>query len=323
MCPSLFNCSNLVLLARYGKHEEMTSCNKADSRLSPNSLPSKRKAKNRIYKTYYHDIYVTYNKLTSSEDLNSEDSDPDETQLMLSSLVLNTDSAASTTSEQHTDCRGAPTKQSIGGLSTVDSGVVSHDSLLDRYREMSAPRSECSESPSSKYSTLDTTQRGRGLGMAEFDPLNPPVLLDSKLRSQSRTRLEEHQTRGKSPCRSHGVKQIINFFEGSQEDLASRTQQRITGSTGHLTRTPSGAQSTSGSTDNLHHGNSTYSTKQYSSKPPPIKQPLYTSPIRLARKSRAKSKPELHGVIVIESVRRVNHLTCHKLTLSSRIFCLA
>jgi len=32
---------------------------------------------------------------------------------------------------------------------------------------------------------------------------------------------------------------------------------------------------------------------------------------------------ELHGVIVIESVRRVNHLTCHKLTLSSRIFCLA
>ncbi|XP_067929335.1 uncharacterized protein [Watersipora subatra] len=225
----------------------------------PQTSPSKTnktKAKNQIVKTYHHEICMTYDCLASKTDSNLYDSDPEETQHLLSTMRLNSDRSCVTSVCTKSD-RATATKYSIGGISAVDSGVVSHDSLLDRYRDMNGPtRSERSDSPCSRYSTA--SRRSDSPVRGEFDPLNRPVLLDSKIRSNSRSRLQE-RSRGRSPT-THGVRQIINFFEGSQENLISesRTSVLVKGST----------------------------------EPPAIKHPLYTkslSPLRLAR-SRRNSK---------------------------------
>lgn len=73
-------------------------------------------------------------------------------------------------------------KRSIGGFSTGDSGVVSHDSLLDRCRDGSYTRSERSLSPP------DSSMLSSRPSVGEFDAVNRASILDSRYRSRSKSR---------------------------------------------------------------------------------------------------------------------------------------
>jgi len=112
-------------------------------------------------------------------------------------------------------------KYSLGAISTVDSGVVSHDSLLE------GDTSRTNTTRAGSTGSLCSAGRSR---RGEFDAVSRATLLDTKLRSSSRHRLAE--LRGKSPCRSHGVRSIIEHFERSPSNNASdagpsfKTQQR-------------------------------------------------------------------------------------------------
>lgn len=88
-------------------------------------------------------------------------------------------------SSQH--CSPTHTKRSIGGVSTNDSGVVSHDSLLEHCtRDNSASSDRRSSMASTQSSPARRSSR------SEFDLFNRPAILDSKIRSHSRSRYVQY-----------------------------------------------------------------------------------------------------------------------------------